>query len=563
MTTHRWSTEQTQIFTWFEQGSSHLVVRARAGTGKTTTILEGIHHVPPGDRILLAAFNRHIAKTLKTKLRRPDTEARTLHGSGYRLTLRHWPGVQIDPERPYERAKRLTQAALDQLFNAPVKAVPPGQVQPPRRYKPSDRDQVNYEIERSITELQTKGREMLPHVLQAKDLEGIAFKFDLVPDVMARLPTSAETEEERWGAHLILDAAYLAMQLALTRPIDGLIDYADMIYQPCAQGWIQPLYDLVVVDEAQDMNEAQLELAMGLASNRICLVGDDKQAIYGFRGADSKALDRLKRELQADELRLTTTYRCARAIVAQAQKYVQPFQAREQAPEGRVSLLRPPQHVEGDEAQGNVDQQLVQTLDPFRRDAVLSRTNAPLVSRCLACLRQGKPAYIVGVDVGKQLTKIVIKLTKGTPVPIVDFLIRLSGWETDQVDRLLTYDLDPDVLQARKGTIHDQMLTLRALTEDLEDTEQVRERIQELFGEAAHKARITFSTVHKAKGLEWDRVFLLRWTFNEDAKGEERNICYVAVTRAINELYWVGESKAEQRRRKEQEEIEEQEERFV
>jgi superfamily I DNA/RNA helicase len=50
--TRVWSPQQDAIFDWFRSGQGHLVVRARAGTGKTTTILQGIHHAPE-DAILV------------------------------------------------------------------------------------------------------------------------------------------------------------------------------------------------------------------------------------------------------------------------------------------------------------------------------------------------------------------------------------------------------------------------------------------------------------------------------------------------------------------------------
>jgi len=95
-----------------------------------------------------------------------------------------------------------------------------------------------------------------------------------------------------------------------------------------------PTYDLVVVDEAQDMTASQLQLAIQSCrkGGRIAIVGDDRQAIYSFRGADSKSLDRLKGILKAKELGLTTTYRCPKRVVEIASRYVPDFRA----------ALRPP-----------------------------------------------------------------------------------------------------------------------------------------------------------------------------------------------------------------------------
>jgi DNA helicase IV len=101
------------------------------------------------------------------------------------------------------------------------------------------------------------------------------------------------------------------------------------------------LLQLVIIDEAQDMNASQLLLAMKSCKKggRIAVVGDDRQAIYGFRGADSNSLDRLKGELVAHELGLTTTYRCPKVVVAGAARLVPDYTAAPAAPEGE--MLRP------------------------------------------------------------------------------------------------------------------------------------------------------------------------------------------------------------------------------
>ena len=57
------------------------------------------------------------------------------------------------------------------------------------------------------------------------------------------------------------------------------------------------------------------------------VIGDDKQAIYGFCGADSGSLFRLKDELDAKVLHLTKTFRCGKAIVEEAKQFVPDFQA--------------------------------------------------------------------------------------------------------------------------------------------------------------------------------------------------------------------------------------------
>src|SRR4051812_38185721 len=100
-----WSSQQQDIFTEFKDGRSNLVIRARAGTGKTTTIIEAISYAPE-EKILLAAFNKKIAEELKDKLKNPKAEAKTLHSLGFGFVRRNWPGVRLDNERADKLARQ-------------------------------------------------------------------------------------------------------------------------------------------------------------------------------------------------------------------------------------------------------------------------------------------------------------------------------------------------------------------------------------------------------------------------------------------------------------------------
>jgi hypothetical protein len=112
-----WSGQQTAIFDWFENGEGNLVVRARAGTGKTTTILEAITYAPE-QTILLAAFNKKIAEELKSKLKNPRAEAKTLHSVGFGFVLRNWNGARLDADRAERLARKAAgNTAPDKIVN--------------------------------------------------------------------------------------------------------------------------------------------------------------------------------------------------------------------------------------------------------------------------------------------------------------------------------------------------------------------------------------------------------------------------------------------------------------
>ena len=482
MTSSRtWSAQQSAIFDWFRDGEGNLVVRARAGTGKTTTLLEGIQCAPE-NRILLAAFNKSIANELAGRLSNPNAEAKTLHSLGLRFVRRNWSNIRIDSEG--ERAERIARMSCG--------------------------DDVPDPIVRLVVKLASKGKTIAPLAKESRPLLGLAYAFDCVPE--------EEWEEDGYDAEWVAERALAAMELC-ARTRDGLIDFDDMLFLPIRNRWIRPWFNLVVVDECQDLSRAQILLAYGACKGRMAVVGDDRQAIYGWRGADSGSLDRLKSKLKATELGLTVTYRCPTKVVEVAQKLVPDFTAAANAAPGEVS-----------------ESAFEKMLDSIELgDFLLSRKNAPLVASCLALLKRGKRARIQGRDIGAGLKRIVRKLGDGAPMPM--FLERLTRWAERKITRVLASGVRS--ADERAAQIRDQADTLQALAEDLSGVRELEARIDDLFTDRPGP-RIVCSSVHRAKGLEADRVFVLQDTLRRTTQLEEQNIEYVAITRAKSQLVWVN-----------------------
>jgi DNA helicase-2/ATP-dependent DNA helicase PcrA len=476
------SAQQQAIFDWFNfsspVASRHLIARARAGCGKTTTILKGVVLSPESKtgKVLIAAFSKIIETEITKKLADSGVQniiAKTLHAVGYACIRNFRERIKV--EFTSDRADRLALAVCGN--SAPDAIV------------------------RLVSKLHTKGREIAPHATKVGDLTAIAITFDCEPD---------EQWAERFDLRYVEEKALEAMVLASAVKSGDTIDGSDMIFLPVRNGWLSKQYDMVVVDEAQDMTTAQLEIAQGVlkTGGRICVVGDDRQAIFGFRGADSGSLDRLKAEMDAAELGLTTTYRCGKAIVALAQGYVSDFTAGESNPEGAISTLN--------------SSKLVGAAGPG--DFILSRTNAPLVSTAMQLLRAGKRARVAGRDIGKSLSAIVRKM-KAKSVPD---LLATNGRKT--------------ALQAKIDAVIDQAEMLTSLCDGAKNTAEVESRVEALFVDdgLGKEGVITCSSVHRAKGLEANRVFLIAKTFRGGSV-EEENIAYVAITRAKQELVWVSD----------------------
>lgn len=513
------------IFEWF--GTSeiagavhrHAVVRARAGTGKTTTILEAINYMPEAT-ILLAAFNKRIADHLKGKLQNPRAEAKTLHAVGNSFITERWG--YIKPADHNERADDLTRQACEALGSY----------------------DVPFQIIRLISKLHTKARELTPHATTPEQVEYLVDQFECEPD--------EEFEEMGYNTAFVVDHALKAMVLAMVKPkphadtgYAGGIDFADMIFLPIRNKWLRPKWEAGVVDEAQDMAAAQLEIMQGVIKGRICVVGDDRQAIYGFRGADSNAIDRLKATLKAGELSLTTTYRCGHVIVKHNARLVPDFTAHHENHDGTIRVM------------GGYNA-MIEEATPG--DFVLSRKNAPLAEIAMALIRAQKRVKIAGRDIGKGLEAVAKKLATGAAersIPM--FLQKLQTWVEKECRRAMKAAKNEQQGYAKCEAIRDKAETLEFLTDGILSVRELIVRIGELFPKREDGADIDPSTVvllssiHKAKGLEANRVYVLVdtlyalpkfGTVSADRRREEENLDYVACTRAIHELVLVGQTAA-------------------
>jgi DNA helicase-2/ATP-dependent DNA helicase PcrA len=473
------SEDQKRIYAWFRDGKpgDNLVVQALAGTGKTTTILKAIDFAPEKD-ILLAAFNKRIQTELSERLANPNAQALTLHALGYRM-LRNAIGF-IPTNKRYER-----EEAIGLKFAG----------------------SLGYGASRLIGKIATKAREITPFDHSMDTLLNLAEEFDLIP-----------TPRDSYTLAQIVSAVQRALDWAKNPESARAtgIDFADMIYLPLVNDMVQGVFDLVVVDEYQDMHNSQLTLALRSCKpgGRIALVGDTHQAIYSFRGVSAESLRIMKDSLSPLELPLAKTYRCPKSVVALARQFVPHYQVDESAPDGVVDSVETLNDVVSRAQAG---------------DFVLSRKNAPLAKAAMRFLVNDKPARIVGRDIGATLRNLVKVLSVGDAAhSIPAFLRKLSAYEAQQVARLTA-----EKHFHRIDELADKCDTLRIFAESAKGVPGLIEKIDMMFVDNPG-AYVICSTVHKAKGLEAQNVFLLNTTFfmPKGEPQEEANIYYVAVTRA-------------------------------
>lgn len=464
-----WSEYQKDIFKDIANGTGNTQVDALAGTGKTSTIVEGFYHIPRGRHTLMCAFNKSIQSELES--RSPDgVDVLTLHGLGYRAVRRAFPNIG-QPDK-YK---------LD-------------------GYIAADRgdDPDTFDVRLALSKAISLAKGYLAESPQ--EIDAIIDKHDI--------DTDGETRESFISSVIKIMNA--------TKNDTNRLDFDDMVWFPHVHNLTLDKYDQVMIDEAQDLNLAQIDLALRstTAQGRIISVGDRHQAIYGFRGADSDAIQNIVDRLGSKRLPLSVTYRCAKTIVDLAQMYVPELEAAPNAEEGLVMDL-PIDRME-------------QLIRPG--DFLLSRVNAPLLRWCLILLKNGIPANIQGRDVGKNLSNL-IKKSKSKDVN--SFLVWLDEYRELEISRLEKSKRDSTIIM-------DKVECLLTLCEGTNDLRQVLANIDRLFHDGDEKDRVILSSTHKAKGLERDRVFMLRNTYRPSKNQEERNLLYVAITRAKNELYLVA-----------------------
>lgn len=175
--------------------------------------------------------------------------------------------------------------------------------------------------------------------------------------------------------------------------------------------------------------------------------------------------------------------------------------------------------------------------------AVLCRNIAPLVAFAYGLLQRDVPCRILGRDIGKQLTDVVRKLRA---LDLSNLQDKLTAWEQRESERAELDGRNPERIYDQAACIR---FFCRGLDEDSQTVADLLAKIDLMFtDDSSGAARVTLSTVHKSKGLEYPTVFLLdraklmpsRYAEQPWQKVQERNLLYVAVTRAQERLVYIN-----------------------
>lgn len=495
---HKPTKEQQAIFEALESSRDHLSIKARAGSGKTSTLIECVKRLVSNGQdpsnVLNCCFNKAIQLELDDKM--PDgVWNKTMHAYGLGLIMRETDGeAEVDDRR--EKSKEIIDDAL------------PGQA------------------------LKKVGRGPVRRLTDLCKATRVRDDVDRVRSLVRRFGLGADLQPFR--DRIIEEVPYILEEM-----FEDLhrVEFSDMVWQPIERDWWVFPKDVVFVDEAQDLSPVQHEMVLRLLSRggRLVMVGDPMQSLYLFRATTPDSMDKLMRRAEGigsrgvQEFPLTVTFRCPTHVVDLAQRIVPDFQAFRDD----TGTVRHADPLDG--------------LDELQRgDLVLCGKNAPLINAAYRLVAKRKPAMVRGRNIGKGLAYTTKRIAgqkdkrTNTGLDSDSFMEKLRTWRDRQLK-----DLDEDNEDGR-SKVMDRYRCLKIIARESGNVGEMLAFIDDVFADVRDERvnwdnLIELSTVHKAKGREKDRVFILS-PYEDLAFGvQAKNIAYVGITRAKEELVFLGE----------------------
>jgi superfamily I DNA/RNA helicase len=478
------SSYQKDIFNFLKEGNGNCVINAVAGSGKTTTIVGSLKYIPTDKSVIFLAFNKSIVEDIKLKVP-SNVVVKTFHSLGASSIYKAYRDkAQLDNNKIFEFINNMSP-----------------------RWSMIDKKEIDGDYKLRIKKIVDLARNTL--CIEPEQLKDICYKHQI--DVLGQ-------EIER-AIKIINDA---------NNDISKF-DFTDMIYWPANYDHFKlEKYDYIFVDECQDLNRTQHKLIEKLAhtDSRIVAVGDKNQAIYGFAGADADSFERLTKMPNTVLLPLSVNYRCGSKIIELAKNFVTQIIAHDNAPEGIL-------------------EHNASVKDVLEGDMVLCRNSAPLVKLCLEYLHDNKKAYVKGADIGEDLIRLIVRSNTRTTD-------NLKNWLDTEMKKVILaikkkYPFLEDVEIKEHNTFilfHEKWTLINTIIkeENMVDNESLIKKIRQIFID--NSSGICLSTIHKAKGLENDRVFIIdkektlpsKYAKLPWQREQEKNLEYVAYTRAKNYL---------------------------
>ena len=492
---------QKIIFDFITKGSGNAVINAKAGSGKTTTLVEAMKLIPKKEKALFVAFNKAIEQELKERLTSfKNVNVKTYHGLGYAI-LRENLGRYHD--------FKVTDYKYTSYINKNIFTLSSNTLNYNKNDLRTYKNNLKLLVDFARFNLcQSK-----------KEIQGLCDKYDINP-----LSDECEVVIEilEWGKNNIDE-----------------IDYTDMIWLCIEKGLETKInqVDFIFIDEAQDSSIMQQTLIKKCykRGTRFVAIGDEFQCINAFAGADQEAFNKFQKEPNTIVLELPITYRCPKTVVNYAIAVT------------GVEIKAAPDAIDGE------IRKEVSPFEPKNNDMVLCRNTAHLVKLYMKYNRINKKSYLKGRNIGETLKSMIEQTGKerlslnmssdGVFPRLYENLFEIINKEIDITG--LEYE---DVVNTQRiMDFIDSIKALEALSEGINYTKELINKLNVIFSDD-EKDGVCLSTIHKAKGLEADNVFILceslmpsKYAKKKWELDAEQNLLYVAITRAKKSLNYISE----------------------
>ena len=515
-------------------------VIAGAGTGKTRAITHRIAYAAAigtmdPQKVLALTFTAKAAGEMRARLRTlgvPTVAARTIHSAALKQLLYFWPTVfgGRTPDLMTTKTGFLTEAINRAGLSSSLRA-------------------TNRELMRDIaSEIEWAKVSQVTPVDYIDQVGRRSQKPRVLPEQMVQIYTAYESIKKQ---ELAIDFE------------DVLLLCAAMLEEEReVRERVQDQYRYFTIDEYQDISPIQQRLINAWLGTRrdICVVGDPAQTIYSFAGATPVFLNSFTQRFpEAEVIRLTTGYRSTPEITFAANSLLRAGTMGQELVAFNSHGSKPMVTGYADEAaeikgvMGEITQ-LMSTGTAPQEIAILARTNAQLKGAEKAMLAANIPYQVRNTErffERREIRDFLKQVRQASVIPAEG-----SGW-IDELRSLAQPYLTGEAIDGIAALLHlareleaDENFspkTLRGYLREVED------RVQQ--NNPPTMPVVTLATLHAAKGLEWERVFLigasdgqlpLANSAGDVALDEERRLFYVGITRAKADLHISYRGKASQ-----------------
>lgn len=508
-----WSSFQNKIFEYaVNPDNGSFCVSAVAGSGKTVTSVECAKRIAaskPGCSIRFFAFNKSIAEELQQRTEEYENiKCSTLHSFGLSCLRRSRMKFAVNDKKWYFYIKKNVTKYLE---------------------KPLDKRNTFL----FIRNCETLVNLCRINMIKGSDLNGII-------EIINKHNVQCVANEAD-AVSRMMNRCY---DLFIFKTKNGIeIDYTDMITMPLCDNFRQYIVksDIVFIDEAQDLSLAQQQLMLQSVKKdgKFIAVGDKYQSINGFAGSLCDSFDKLVEAASGTVLPLSVNYRCGKNIITEAQKIMKDILPYEEAIDGEIIHQK---HLK----------------DAESGDMIICRKTAPLISLTLRLIGDGKSAYIKGRDIANSIKELIEQtgIEDDNNLSMDHIFVKLDNNLDELKNSLIAKGIENYKNHPVYVSMVDKIQSLRIIAKNCIAPSDVLALLDKIFDDQVRGDAIMLSTVHKAKGLESTKVYivapeLLPMRYKNQKQWEyeqEMNLKYVAITRAKEKLIYVDvpESELEQ-----------------